>query len=108
NPQRIARHRKAVEALRQLDQRGVAAGAHIGENGRDRGSDLFGGLALGIEQSVESAREILVTAVETKCHQAACSGFSLAVQAAPRSCIRASRHSTSRRIVPPPANRSSI
>ena len=57
---------EAVELLRQLDERRVAARAHVGDDGAHRRVDVLGGLALGGEEGRERALEVGIAVVRCR------------------------------------------
>jgi hypothetical protein len=62
------RDRNAIEFIGQLDQRLVAAGDHVGDDGADGRLDVSGGLALGVEEGAETLGEIGGFGIETDRH----------------------------------------
>jgi hypothetical protein len=63
-----------VEALRQLDQRGIAAGANVGDDGAHRVVYVGRGLALGGEKDRECALEAGIAGVQSLWHRLASAG----------------------------------
>ncbi len=68
HPQALGVDRNAVEFVGQLDQRLIAAGDHVGNDGADGRLDISGGLALGVEEGAEPLGEIGGLGVETDGH----------------------------------------
>ncbi len=58
----------AVELLRQLDERRVAARAHVGEDPGDSGADVVGGLALLAEEGDERRLEARIARLQPLGH----------------------------------------
>ena len=64
----LRRDGDAVEFVGQLDQRRVAAGDHVGDDGADGRLDVSRGLALGVEEGAELFGEIGGLGIETDRH----------------------------------------
>ncbi len=57
-----------VELLRQLDERRIAAGTHVGEDRRDGGADVVGGFALLAEEGDERRLEAGIARLQALGH----------------------------------------